>query len=119
MLYGHLIAYKEFVYSGDLFYENRSKLQFSIGCALPRVLLTLHNKTFLTSWQLSGAICSGRLFWFAEEALGTLRVVILRIGKRFFTGFPQRQFRGVFLGKKQKKLPRRAVFSSKRVEKES
>ena len=30
MLYGHLIAYKEFVYSGDLFYENGSLLPFSI-----------------------------------------------------------------------------------------
>lgn len=36
MLYGHLIAYKEFVYSGDLFYENYSLLQFSISCTLQR-----------------------------------------------------------------------------------
>ncbi|WP_281692935.1 hypothetical protein [Agathobaculum desmolans] len=36
MLYGHLIAYKEFVYSGDLFYENGSLLPFSIVHALRR-----------------------------------------------------------------------------------
>ena len=48
MLYGHLIAYKEFVYSGDLFYENGSLLPFSIGCAAARITNAHQQHTFST-----------------------------------------------------------------------